>query len=299
MITTDKESFAIKISIYGSIIMAFTGIMASIYSNSASLLFDALYTLIAMIISIAGLRISKLLTIKNSSRFHFGYYSLEPLFVLINGLLLMVLAVSLFISSIQTIVDGGRIIALSVVTEYLIFSFILCSSLTLILKYYAGKTKSEIILTESINWMLDALISIVVLFGFLLSIWLKNTKYSFLIPYLDPGITIILIISFIYQPIQLIKSGLFDLLRMAPPQKFIDDIRARLMSNRYNYGFVDISVNAAKIGRTKCIEIICFYDKEFEIKTIEDLDSLKNQIKKDVENYSHNLDVRVSLTMMQ
>ena len=73
MITTDKESFAIKISIYGSIIMAFTGIMASIYSNSASLLFDALYTLIAMIISIAGLRISKLLTIKNSSRFHFGY----------------------------------------------------------------------------------------------------------------------------------------------------------------------------------------------------------------------------------
>ena len=103
MASNNKESFAIKLSIYGSIIMAITGILASILGNSISLLFDALNTLIAIVISIAGLHISKLLKIKYSSRFNFGYYSFEPLFVLINGLLLMTLAVSLFISSIQTI----------------------------------------------------------------------------------------------------------------------------------------------------------------------------------------------------
>ncbi len=294
-----KESFAIKLSIYGSLIMAITGILASIYGNSISLLFDALFTLIAMTISIAGLSISKLLKIKYSSRFNFGYYSFEPLFVLINGLLLMTLAVSLFISSIQTIFNGGRIIELAVVIEYLMFSVIVCSGLTFILKYYAKKTKSEILIIESINWMLDALISVIVLIVFLMSIGLKNTQYSFLIPFLDPGITIILILFFVYQPIKLIKSGIFDLLLAAPPKKFIEEIKEKLISNKHKYGFVEIKIYAAKIGRTTYIEIICFYNKNFEIKTIETLDTLKNQIKIEVENYSQNIEVKVSFKALQ
>src|ERR1035437_6751870 len=268
MATTHKESFAIKLSIYGSVIMAITGFLASIYGNSISLLFDALNTLIAMTISIAGLRIAKLLKVKYSPRFNFGYYSFEPLFVLMNGLLLMALAVSLFISSIQSIFNGGRIIELAVVSEYLMFSTIICGSLSFILKHYAKKTKSEILLTESISWLLDTLISIVVLVVFLMSVWLKNTSYSFLIPYLDPSITIILILSFVYQPIKLIKSGVFDLLLAAPPKKFIEEIKEKLISNKHKYGFTKIKIHAAKIGRTTSIEIICFYDKNFEIKTI-------------------------------
>jgi len=290
----NKESFAIKLSIYGSVIMAITGILASIYSNSITLLFDALYTLIAMTISIAGLRISKLLKIKYSSRFNFGYYSFEPFFVLINGLLLMTLAVSLFISSIQSILNGGRIIELSVVTVYLMFSVLICGGLTFILKYYARLTKSEIILTESINWMLDAIISVVVLFVFLMSIWLKNTQYSFLIPYLDPSVTILLILFFVYQPYALIKSGILDLLLAAPPKKFTEDIKEKLISSKHIYGFIEINIYAAKIGRTTSVEVICFYDKDFEVKKFEDVDTLKNQIKKEVENYSQNLVVKVS-----
>lgn len=298
MVISNKESFAIKLSIYGSIIMAVTGILASLFGNSISLLFDALYTLIAMTISLVGLRISKLLKIKHSLRFNFGYYSFEPLFVLINGLLLMGLAVSLFISSIQSIFNGGRIIELAVVTEYLIFSVLVCSSLTFALKYYAKITKSEILHTESVNWMLDALISVVVLIVFLMSLWLKHTQYHYLIPYLDPGITIILILFFVYQPIKLIKSGVSDLLLIAPPLKTTEEIKEKLICNKQKYGFKEININAAKIGRTTCIEIICFYDKNFEIKTIETIDNIKNQIIAEVESYSQNFDVRVSFSII-
>lgn len=293
MASNFKESFAIKLSIYGSVIMAITGILASIFGNSISLLFDAVYTVIAMTISMAGLRISKLLKIKYSERFHFGYYSFEPFFVLINGLLLMTLAISLFVSSIQSIIIGGRIIELAVVTEYLIFSIVVCSSLTFILKYYAKKTKSEIIQTESINWMLDALISVIVLIVFLMSLWLKNTKYSLLIPYLDPCITILLILFFVYQPIKLIKSGISDLLLAAPPKKFIEELKGKLICKKNKYKFITIDINAAKIGRTTCTEVICYYDKNFEIKTIEELDKLTKDIKAEVESYSHNLEVKV------
>jgi cation diffusion facilitator family transporter len=298
MTSNNKESFAIKLSIYGSIIMAITGFLASILGNSISLLFDALNTLIAISISIAGLHISKLLKIKYSSRFNFGHYSFEPLFVLINGLLLMTLAVSLFISSIQTIINGGRIIELTVVTEYLILSVIICSSEAFILKYYARKTKSEILKAESISWTLDVLISAAVLVVFSMSIWLKNTQYRFLIPYLDPSITIILILSFVYQPIKLIKSGIFDLLLAAPPKKSIKEIKEKLIGNKLKYGFTEIKLHAAKIGRTTCIEIICSYDKNFEIKTMKTLDALKNEIKTEVENYSQNLEVKVSFNTL-
>jgi len=294
-----KESFALKLSIYGSVIMAITGIIASIFGNSISLLFDALYTIIAMSISLAGLRIAKLLSIKYSPRFNFGYYSFEPLFVLINGLMLMALAVSLFVSSIQSILDGGRIIKLEVVTEYLLFSVIVCGSLTIILKYYSKLTKSEIVHTESINWLLDALISVVVLLVFLMSLVIDGTQFGFLIPFLDPGITIILIICFIYQPYKLIKSGVMDLLRAAPPKKMLDEIKEKLFSNKQKYGFVDVTVLAAKTGRTTLIEVELYFDKSFEIKTMELLDSLKNNIKSEIETYSQNLNVKVNINCIK
>jgi cation diffusion facilitator family transporter len=299
MIANKKESLAIKLSIWGSVIIAFTGIIASIYSNSISLLFDALYTLIAMIISIAGLRISKLLQVKFTARFNFGFYSFEPLFVFINGSLLMVLAILLFVSSIQTIIQGGRIIELSVVTEYLLFSFVLCTSLLFILRYYGKITKSEIVITESVTWMLDAIISIVVFSAFILTLWLQHTNYRFLIPYLDPGITIILILCFINQPIQLLKSGLFDLLLAAPPQAFIDEVKEKLYSNKLKYGFSDIEIHAAKIGRAKSIEVICYYEKTFEIKNIELLELLQNEMKEEVESYSHDLIVKIRFTILK
>jgi len=295
----NKESFAIKLSIYGSVIMAVTGVLASIYGNSISLLFDALNTLVAIVISIAGLKISKLLKIKRSLKFNFGYYSFEPLFVLINGLLLMTLAVSLFFTSIQTILNGGRIIELTIVTEYLIFAVIICGVLSFILKYYAKKTKSEILHTESVSWILDTIICIVVLFAFMMSLWLKNTRYSYLIPYLDPGITILLILFFVYQPIKLIRSGLLDLLLAAPPKKFIKEIKDKLLNTKDKFGFADTKIYAAKIGRTTRVDIICFFDNNFEIKSIENLEILKNQIRTEVENYSQNLVVKVSFEPMQ
>ncbi len=255
-------------------------------------------TLIAIGISIAGFRISKLLKIKYSTRFNFGHYSFEPLFVLINGLLLITLAVSLFISSIQTIINGGRIIELTVVTEFLILSVIVCGSESFVLRYYARKTKSEILHAESISWILDTLISTAVLLVFSISIWLKNTQYNFLIPYLDPSTTIILILFFVYLPIKLIKSGTFDLLLAAPSKESIKEIKEKLLSNKHKYGFTEIKIHAAKIGRTTCIEIICFYDKKFEIKTMETLEVLKNQIITEVENYSENLEVKMSFNTL-
>lgn len=290
-----KETFALKLSIYGSIIMAITGILASIFGNSISLLFDAFYTLIAMSISIVGLRIAKLLNTKYSPRFNFGYYSFEPLFVLINGLMMMTLAITLFISSIQSILNGGRIIELAIVTEYLIFSVVLCSSLTLILKYYSKITKSEILKTESINWLLDALISVVVLFVFLMSLWLEKTKYSFLIPYLDPAITIVLIICFVNQPYKLIKSSVLDLLLAAPPKKIIDEINEKLNNIKQKFGFSDVKIFAAKVGRTIILEVDVYYDKNFEIKTIEALEILKSQLQNEVESFSQNLKVKISI----
>src|SRR5205807_887555 len=110
---------------------------------------------------------------------------------------------------------------LTIVIAYLTFSVIVCTIEAVILKRYSKKVKSELLTTESINWLFDALTSLVVLFAFLLSLWLKSTRYSFLVPYLDPSITIALIVCIIYQPIRLIKSGVSDLLRATPPEKFI------------------------------------------------------------------------------
>ncbi len=73
----------------------------------------------------------------------------------------------------------------------------------------------------------------------------------------------------------------------------------KLINNKNKFGFTEIKIYAAKIGRTTRIEVICFYDKNFEIKTIEIFDTLKNQIRIEVENYSQNLEVKVLFKTLQ
>ncbi len=294
-----KESFAIKFSIGGAVVMAIMGLLAAIFGNSMSLLFDSLNTILGIAISTAGLRISHLLKIKYSKRFNFGYYSFEPLFVLANGLLMLVLAVSLFITSVQTILDGGRKVELPIVTSYLVFSITVCCVEAIVLRRLSKKVKSELVHTESINWLFDTLTSLVVLGAFLLSIPLKHTSYRYLVPYLDPGITIVLIICIIYQPIKLIKSGSFDLLRMAPSSKRMGEIKEKLMDQREKYGYSDIKILAAKAGRTTCVEVICLYHKNFEITTIDKLDTLRKKIKEEVENEFENLEVTVTFNTLK
>ncbi|MFQ3580155.1 MAG: cation diffusion facilitator family transporter [Bacteroidales bacterium] len=288
-----KEYLAIKISVLGSLIMGLTGVLASIYANSISLLFDAFYSLTAMLISIVGLRIAQLLKVKYSPKFNFGFYALEPFFVLLNGILLMVLAISLFIPSVKAILNGGRNIELDVVLEYLIFCVVFCGIFTIILKIYAQKTNSHIISTDAATWLFDTLISFAVLVAFFITYLLHNTPWEFLIPYTDPGITIVLILSLIYQPIKFIISGLSGLLQMSPGEKVLIEIKETITKSKKHLGFSDIRVLASKVGRTILVEIHCLYASDFEIRNIETIENIRNEIIELIQSQYQDMNVKV------
>ena len=290
---SNKETFAIKLSIFGSAFVAVLGIGISLWGNSMSLLFDALHTFIAMLISVAGLRIANLLKIERSEKFNFGYYLLEPFFVFINGVLLLGLVGALLYSSIESLLNGGRLIEIEVVTGYLLFCTIYCTALWLILKSCYHQTKSEIVLAESVNWMLDALICIVVFIAFCISFLIKGTKYEFIIPYIDPTITLILVFTLINQPLKLTMSGLKDMLKMAPSKTFLEEIKSKLDHDKLILGINEYELKVAKMGRFYQIELTCIFDKNEELKNFEALNALNIRIKSHVQGYYEHLKVTV------
>ena len=119
-----------------------------------------------------------------------GFVEPEEIAWVINGVLLLGLAAILLYSSIESLLNGGRLIEVEVVTGYLLFCTLFCSALWLIIKSYYKKVKSEIILAESVNWMIDALISTVVFITFGISCFLKGTKYEFIIPYINSYVNV-------------------------------------------------------------------------------------------------------------
>jgi cation diffusion facilitator family transporter len=214
---SQTESRALKISIFSALFFAVVGIIIAVIVRSNALLLDGGYSLISAIMAFVGLKIARLIQIRWSKQFHFGYYAFEPFFVALKGMLIFITAVLAFASSIESFAHGGQDVETSIILWFLTFSIATCSLLALYLKHQAKKCSSSLLRAESSSWVLDTALSAGALLAFSLSIPLRHSHYNQLVPYIDPIITITIVLLILIEPLKLIRSGVLDLLLAAPP----------------------------------------------------------------------------------
>ena len=93
----------------------------------------------------------------NRESFPFGKYIFQPLTIVFNSSILLLLCILSLISSIYAIMHNGRIINAEIGLGYGIFSFIGCGIICLLLS--KDKNKSDLIYAEMLQWLLDTCVS--------------------------------------------------------------------------------------------------------------------------------------------
>ncbi|MGF1488916.1 MAG: cation transporter, partial [Prochloraceae cyanobacterium] len=172
------EKFALKLSVFGTPFLTILGISFGLWIQSEAIILDGFFNLISLIMALASLWVSWLISQPASKYFQFDYLNFIPLVNLIKGLLIVITSLLALILSIITIFNGGRNLDSQIAVLYAIIAAITCSIIAVIQRYIAQKNSSTMVIVDSQNWLINGLISLALVIAFSFIRVLENSAYN-------------------------------------------------------------------------------------------------------------------------
>ena len=259
METKDKklktERKILNLSLTGSILFLLAEIFFAIYTGSKAVLMDCVYDIADLVMIGPFIVLVPLLYKPMTERKPYGFAQVESLFVLIKYCILLGVDVVLVLNCVKTILSGGNEVDANVLAVFELAVSAGCVIMYLILTRFQKKYSSPSIKAELFIWKLDALSTLGVGCAFVLNLILMRTSLSFICPYVDPGIAIILAIVLIKEPIEMILDSLRSLVLFAPDKEIKEKIEEISKAALSAEGCEITAIEVIKTGRKIWAEI--------------------------------------------
>lgn len=111
-----NEQTFLRASIAATVVVAAFGVILGLLSGSFSITFDGIYSLADAGMTVLALWVSRLIAVSATGnalsgrmrdRFTMGFWHLEPIVLLLNGTLLMAIAVYALINALTSVLKGA------------------------------------------------------------------------------------------------------------------------------------------------------------------------------------------------
>lgn len=290
------ENKILKMSVMGTLFFALFGVAWGWALKSEMIMFDGMYSFISLFLSCLSLGINTYIAKKDFDKFPFGKHILEPIVVCVKSAVMTIMCVISLITSISSAINGGNEVAYGSAIIYSIVSVLGCAFVYCFMKNKSKKLYSEIIKVESTQWLMDTLLSGAVLVGFLFANVLGNTRYGYINNYVDPFMVIIASSIFIKVPIMTCIKSFKEIISCKADDEINDEIYVLVKGLEEEYKFEDSIVRVSKIGQALRIEIDFIYNKETKIKSLDDMDVLRERIDKRINHIKLKKWLNVSFT---
>ena len=292
----ETESYLLKISTLGTLFFAELGIAWGWTVKSEMILFDGMYSLGGVILSLLALMGSIYINKKDYEKYPFGKKMIEPLIVIIKSLAIFIMCIYSLTGSIKDLINGGNEVQYGYALIYALISTLGCGIAYFFLKKKGKAINSSLINIESSQWLMDALLSMGVLVGFLIANIIKHTEFIWFNRYLDPLMVIICSSVFIKMPIKSFGDGLKELLEFKADDSITLEIDKLVEGIEREYNFEDTITRVSKTGNDLRIEIDFIYNEESNIKALDEMDSLREKIFNSLSHINYEKWLNVSFT---
>lgn len=200
------------------------GLLLGLLVGSLVIVFDGVYSLVSLLLTLLSLAVSRYIQRPSQSQFPFGKAILEPVVIAIKGsVILLVVGYSLY-SAVQAMFSGGREVDASIATLFGIVNVIGCGYGWW---YIANKSKrfsSGLIEAEATQWQMDTLLSVAVTVGFIAAWLVSMSPYAAYAVYADPMMMILMSFYFIKVPFDMLKEAVRELLMMKPSDEIVSTV---------------------------------------------------------------------------
>jgi cation diffusion facilitator family transporter len=272
------ERKLIKISIGIGSLLTMWAIAVGILGDSKSIIFDALFSMVGISLSGVSLLVNNFIRKPDDDHLPFGRAQFQPFAITLQSSIIIFLCLYSLATSVMDIIAGGKTVELGIALPYLVASIFVCFLLWLYFKNKAEQLGSEYVRIESTEWQLDALLSFGVLAGLSLGYFLKNTSLEYMIPYLDPGMVVVISILFLRIPAITFWKNVRELLQFAPADEVEEKIHEVAEQISKKYQFLDSLVRVAKTGGSYNIEIDFLLPKNLAGMQVAELDDIRQEL---------------------
>lgn len=294
MPSTQREQQLLRRSIYGALGISCLSITFGFITGSRSIMFDGMYAILDATLSGLALFVLRLIGQNPSSRrFQYGFWHVEPLVLVFNGSLLLLLCLYAFINAIQSILGGGNHFELGWAIAYAFAITVICFAIFLKQKNANKGISSPLVELDVRGWMISTAISAAIFVAFILAWFLQDTRFAYLVPYVDSMILAVLILFVMPMPAKIIFNAIKEVLMMTPAalDKKVEELMQQLSRE---YGFIKYSHYETRIGRGLFLEIYVVLPESMEHIGISQLDLIRERIVQAIKDPELDLWISVS-----
>ena len=274
---TLREQRLLKLSITVTMVVGGIGILSGLLVGSQAIVFEGMYSLVDVVLTVGSLAVSRLLAREGSRRFQYGYWHLEPLVEAFGGAILALACIYAGINAVDGLMTGGHEVSYGFGAAW---AAVLCVTGLLMAAYMkkqARALQSGLLGLDARSWLVGGLLSLALLVGFALAVAIEDTALVHWVPYVDSAV--LLGIALVMLPVPLVATwgAVREVLQVAPDeldrqvQQVMDAVVDEL-------GFVDYTSHVAKMGRARFVEIHILVPPNYEIGSIANADRIRRDI---------------------
>ncbi|GAA4173160.1 cation transporter [Gryllotalpicola koreensis] len=247
------ERRVLTVSLLAAAVLGVGAVVWGLVADAGALIFDGVYTLAGIALSAASLLASRAAASAPSRRFPFGKQAAVPIAVVIQGAALGGTLLYAVITAVQTIIAGGSAASQTALLAYGVLAGVYSVLVALILRSPARD--SDLARAEVVSWRAGTVLSLVIAVGGAAGLLLERTALGGLSVFMDPVLVLIAVAITAAMPLQLIRSGMHELLEGAPPPEILARIEAAVEEARAAFGLPVPLIRSTKLGRRLYVEV--------------------------------------------
>lgn len=114
--------------------------------------------------------------------------------------------------------------------------------------------------------------------AFLLAFLMRDSRWSYLLPYVDPALVALLVAVMIRDPIKIVVEGVGELLAVSPEETVQKQIQEKFARAVKGYPVRSFNLRMLKAGRTHYLLAHVVVEPDSRIDDIREQDALRKQI---------------------
>lgn len=274
------EKRILRVSLAGSIIVIILEAFMSYYLHSKTILMDVVFACFDLLMMCPLMALVPYLYKPVSEKRPYGFSQVESLFVLIKYGVLFAVIVNLIIEDAKVILSGGHTVDAGMIVIFELILNVFSIFLYLLLYHFSEKYSSSIIKSELYMWKVDIISTCSIICAFAAQIFLENTAYQFVIPYIDSSVAIIIALFLLKEPAAQIVKNLKELILFAPKEVVMDAIRQVVETSMETYDYSLAFLDVIQTGRKTWVEI--YVKSKDDIINVKDFKEIQRKVSKEL-----------------
>ncbi len=245
------ERRALRFSAISASLFAFTGLALGLTSGSITILFDSGYSLLSLVLASLSLFALKQARKPADDHYPFGRLTVEPLAVLLKGVVIAMVCIVSLVSALWSLLDGGRLVTLDLALMFGVVNVTGCLLTWWWLARYARVARSSLLAAELRQWQMDTWLSAAVMLGFGLTWLLTQSPWASYARFADPVMVLVIAGYFLPMPIRMVKGALRELMFGGS----CSSVRQEVVEDVADYDVTADDVRLAQVGSFLMVDI--------------------------------------------